>query len=121
MSCLFVSDSTAEEFDSAYPTVLHTIQDAVDCDQLSDQVEVSYSEGVLSISCRGVGTWIINKHSATRQVWLSSPLSGPSKYNFHRQLALWLNERDQTKKLSQLLEEEFKSVFKQSFEFVGKF
>lgn len=29
----------------------------------------------------------------TRQLWLSSPVSGPSKYNYWRKYGKWYNER----------------------------
>lgn len=37
---------------------------------------------VLTIATQ-FGTWVLNKHGVTRQLWLSSPISGPTKYNFH--------------------------------------
>lgn len=74
------------------------------------------------------GTWVINKHNVTKQIWLSSPLSGPSKYNYHipesaskddissnKVASLrggrWLCERNDTTPLKDLLQKEFSSVF----------
>lgn len=45
-------------------------------------LDVEESDGVVSIVTTS-GTWVVNKHSVTRQLWLSSPVSGPSKYNYH--------------------------------------
>lgn len=28
------------------------------------------------------GTWVINKQPPNKQIWLSSPLSGPKRYDF---------------------------------------
>jgi len=34
----------------------------------------SYQGDVINIKAEGVGTWVINKHLASRQIWLSSPV-----------------------------------------------
>ena len=74
------------------------------------------------------GTWVLNKHNVTRQLWLSSPTSGPSKYSYvapgtvagaplapgqdgSKPGGVWLNERDNKSKLSDLLSSEFGSIF----------
>ena len=33
------------------------------------------------------GTWVVNKHAPTRQIWLSSPKSGARHYAFERRRA----------------------------------
>ena len=38
---------------------------------------VDYSDGVLTIEFEGVGTYVVNKQAPNRQLWLSSPVSGP--------------------------------------------
>lgn len=57
----------------------------------------------MNIKISAVGTWVINKHSATKQIWLSSPVSGPFKYNYWAEHphgvkdseTHWLGERDE--------------------------
>merc|ERR1712032_676355 len=72
-------------------TTLRTIQYALE-DLLDDyptvfsQSEVTYDSNVLSIILPPHGTWIINKQSANEQVWWSSPLSGPRRFE-------WKNRR----------------------------
>uniref|UniRef100_A0AC34RCM9 Ferroxidase n=1 Tax=Panagrolaimus sp. JU765 TaxID=591449 RepID=A0AC34RCM9_9BILA len=58
-------------------------------DQLPDRIQteseydVSYSMGVLTAKVsNAVGTYVINKQSPNRQIWLSSPFSGPKRYDF---------------------------------------
>jgi frataxin len=74
---------------------------------------------VLSIKTE-LGTWVINQYAVTKQIWVSSPLSGPSKYNWNRdkpqmrgqgEKGVWASERDDTRELQQLLEKEFSQVF----------
>jgi len=44
--------------------------------------DLDYSGDVLDFKTHK-GTWVLNKHNVTKQIWLSSPISGPSKYNYH--------------------------------------
>ncbi|KAG8228040.1 hypothetical protein J437_LFUL007210 [Ladona fulva] len=45
--------------------------------------DVVYGDGVLTIKFgRGYGTYVINRQSPNKQIWLSSPVSGPKRYDF---------------------------------------
>uniref|UniRef100_A0A2M4C0Z6 ferroxidase n=1 Tax=Anopheles marajoara TaxID=58244 RepID=A0A2M4C0Z6_9DIPT len=47
------------------------------------QADVMYSDGVLTVNFgRPHGTYVINRQSPNRQIWLSSPTSGPKRYDF---------------------------------------
>jgi CyaY protein len=50
------------------------------------------------------GPFIINKHSAAKQIWLASPISGP--YHFDPKDGKWINRDD--KDLYQILNSELK-------------
>jgi frataxin len=57
-----------------------------------------------------MGTYVINKQTPNRQLWLSSPVSGPKRYNYDLQHREWRNTRDGhslyallSKELTQLL------------------
>ena len=41
----------------------------------------------------GEGTWVVNKHAPTRQIWLSSPKSGARHYAFDAASGLWKDTR----------------------------
>lgn len=45
-------------------------------------VEAEYSAGVLNIVVPGVGTYVLNKQPPNHQIWLSSPISGPKRYDW---------------------------------------
>ncbi|KAK4926104.1 Mitochondrial matrix iron chaperone [Elasticomyces elasticus] len=47
-----------------------------------EDVEVDYAAGVLSVTFPPNGTYIVNKQPANKQIWLSSPLSGPKRYDW---------------------------------------
>lgn len=38
--------------------------------------------GVLNITVPGVGTYVLNKQPPNKQIWLSSPISGPKRYDW---------------------------------------
>ncbi|GMI17719.1 hypothetical protein TrLO_g14824 [Triparma laevis f. longispina] len=44
-------------------------------------LESDYSSGVLEISV-GSRTWVINKQSPNKQIWWSSPFSGPKRFEW---------------------------------------
>ncbi|KUI58943.1 hypothetical protein VP1G_06163 [Cytospora mali] len=48
----------------------------------NESVEVEYSAGVLTVVFPGLGTYVINKQPPNKQIWLSSPLSGPKRYDY---------------------------------------
>ncbi|EXJ91527.1 hypothetical protein A1O3_00075 [Capronia epimyces CBS 606.96] len=48
----------------------------------SDGVEVEFSAGVLTITHPQFGTYVINKQPPNKQIWLSSPISGPKRFDW---------------------------------------
>ncbi|OQE13028.1 hypothetical protein PENFLA_c057G07573 [Penicillium flavigenum] len=45
-------------------------------------IEAEYSAGVLNISVPALGTYVLNKQPPNKQIWLSSPISGPKRYDW---------------------------------------
>lgn len=43
---------------------------------------MEFSAGVLTVYIDGKGTWVINKQPPNRQIWLSSPVSGPRRFDW---------------------------------------
>ena len=48
--------------------------------------------GVLTVEGEA-GTWVINKHGPTRQIWLSSPVCGARHYAYDAASGTWLDTR----------------------------
>ncbi|KAI9638755.1 frataxin-like protein [Dioszegia hungarica] len=44
--------------------------------------EVDYSSGVLTLSIPPHGTYVLNKQPPNQQIWISSPISGPSRFGY---------------------------------------
>lgn len=53
--------------------------------------ETNYGDGVLEIDCGDKGTFVINKHYATQQIWYSSPVSG-AHYFEAASRPLWISQ-----------------------------
>ncbi|KAL2160781.1 hypothetical protein VTH06DRAFT_978 [Thermothelomyces fergusii] len=48
-----------------------------------EDVDVEFSSGVLTLSLGPeVGTYVINKQPPNKQIWLSSPKTGPKRYDY---------------------------------------
>ncbi|CEM04614.1 unnamed protein product [Vitrella brassicaformis CCMP3155] len=61
---------------------LQCIHDKIEAAQLDSVEELDLQEGVLNIDLGEHGTFVINKHFVTRQIWYSSPISGAHYFEF---------------------------------------
>ena len=62
------------------------------------------------------GTFVLNKQAPNLQIWLSSPISGPLRYNFSRAAAEWRNTRDDHELLA-LLADDFEALCGKQLDF----
>ena len=85
--------------DEALDTILEKADELSDA---RDDVEAELSSGVLTLKTPE-GTWVLNKQVPNRQLWLSSPLSGPCRYEYVD--GTWTHTRDGSS-LDELLERE---------------
>merc|ERR1711862_91244 len=74
------------------------IEDNFDADLLKKDPdleipEVNYADGVLAISLPPNGTWVLNKQTPNEQIWWSSPISGPRRYEYVEELGRWVYSR----------------------------
>ncbi|TFK76868.1 Frataxin [Pluteus cervinus] len=81
-----LSDTTME----ALLDSLETLIDDVD----NTEYEVDYHSGVLTLNLGDKGTYVINKQPPNQQIWLSSPFSGPKRYDYSPDHDDWLYSRD---------------------------
>ena len=98
------SSAAGDDYVALADECLDTILEKAD--ELSDErddVEAELSSGVLTLKIAGAGTWVINKQVPNRQLWLSSPVSGPCRYEHVD--GTWTHTRDGSS-LSELLERE---------------
>ena len=73
--------------EQAFETLADSLLEA-----LEEGLDGELQGGVLTVEGEA-GTWVINKHAATRQIWLSSPKSGARHYAFEQAKGLWQDTR----------------------------
>ena len=80
-------------FETLAERTLGALMDAID-EALGDYLDVDLQGGILTIELDGGGRYVINKHAANREIWLSSPASGASHYAFDPASVQWVGTRD---------------------------
>lgn len=97
------SDNTLEELSEKLESVLE--------DRFDKGADVSLNSGVLTVVVDTNNTYVINKQTPNRQIWLSSPLSGPKRFDLVS--GCWIDKHSRTelkkllsKELSQLLDDQ---------------
>ena len=77
--------------DSSFESLADSLLEALE-EGLGTVADAELQGGVLTVEGDG-GTWVINKHAPTRQIWLSSPKSGARHYAFDQGSGLWRDTR----------------------------
>jgi frataxin len=85
--------------------VLNHIYETIDEKELEITDNVSLVDGVLNISFKNSRNYVLNIQRPNLQIWLSSPISGPQRFEFDADKNAWLNIRNK-KPLLEILEEE---------------
>ncbi len=63
-------------------------------DEAEEPLDVDFDGEVMTIDLADGRQYVINKHMASRQIWLSSPVSGASHYRFDDATERWVNTRE---------------------------
>ena len=74
-------------------------------DILLDRIDITHAQGVLTIGLGEKGTYVINKQVPNRQLWWSSPVSGPRRYAWNPATRSWVSTRDGHDMIEALREE----------------
>ena len=81
--------------------------------------DLSCAMGVLTLRLGGKGTYVLNKQSPNRQLWWSSPVSGPRRYAWSAGAGRWVNTRDGHDML-QALEAELQQLLGVAVQLAGR-
>ncbi|HUN51449.1 MAG TPA: iron donor protein CyaY [Candidatus Sulfotelmatobacter sp.] len=79
-------------FETVAEALLQHWSDAIEAID-AENVDVELHAGVLTVEVEGVGVFVLNKHAPLRQMWLSSPVSGASHYDYDAGAAVWRSTR----------------------------
>ena len=81
--------------DSAFESLADSLLAALE-EGIGVHADAELQGGILTVdgdAKGGDGTWIVNKHAPTRQIWLSSPRSVAHHYAFEAGTGLWNDTR----------------------------
>ena len=81
--------------DSAFESLANSLLAALE-EGIGAHADAELQGGILTVdgdANSGGGTWIVNKHAPTRQIWLSSPQSGAHHYAFDAGSGQWRDTR----------------------------
>ncbi|XP_073005535.1 frataxin, mitochondrial [Typha latifolia] len=101
-----------DEFHSLADDTIHDLQEKFEeyGDSLQiDGYDVDYGNHVLTLKLGNFGTYVINKQTPNRQIWVSSPVSGPSRFDWDLTTKAWVYRRTKAN-LLQLLREELEQL-----------
>lgn len=70
-----LADETLESLSDKFEEVLELYAANVESD-------VMLASGVLTVNMGPKGIYVINKQTPNKQIWLSSPISGPKRYDY---------------------------------------
>jgi iron donor protein CyaY len=93
-------------FESKALSAIEYIADAIEEKDQDCLFEVDFLSEILKLTTPK-GEYVINKHSAAKQIWVASPISGP--YHFSLKNNHWINKDNID--LFQLLSREFNEFF----------
>ncbi|KAF2141352.1 uncharacterized protein K452DRAFT_318989 [Aplosporella prunicola CBS 121167] len=72
-----------EEYHEQADKYLELLQQKVEEKQdAGEGMELEYAAGVLTIEKAGQGTYVLNKQPPNKQIWLSSPITGPKRFDW---------------------------------------
>ena len=77
--------------DSAFESLANGLLAALE-EGIGAHADAELQGGILTVE-GAEGTWVINKHAPTRQIWLSSPQSGARHYAFDDGSGQWKDTR----------------------------
>lgn len=97
---------SSEEYQKEADRCLETLLDDLETlsDDLPDRIpDIELTQGVMTLQVADVGTYVINKQPPNKQIWLSSPISGPNRFDLYK--GEWISLRDGSKLLETLSSE----------------
>ncbi|WP_316353958.1 iron donor protein CyaY [Candidatus Trichorickettsia mobilis] len=69
------------EFSNIAEQVLLFIADTIESLDHDGSIDIDFNNDMINISTNK-GIFVINKHSASMQIWLASPISGPYHFSY---------------------------------------
>ncbi|KAK6459404.1 Frataxin-like protein [Scheffersomyces xylosifermentans] len=110
-----IDNISINEYNTISEEYLESLADSLeDLSENYPQIDCELSHGVMTLTIPPNGTYVINKQPPNKQIWLSSPISGPKRYDLIQ--GKWVTLRDGSS-LTALLAEEVSSAVGAEVEF----
>jgi len=100
--------------DETLVTTLDAIGDALDAAPI--EYELTLASGILTLILPPHGTWVINKQTPNKQLWWSSPLSGPKRFEYGDKTEMRYSTKDSHMPLGLSLVSEIQQVSPQEID-----
>ena len=75
---------------------------------------IELNDNILTIDLNNNKTYILNINKINKQLWLSSPFSGPKRFEYDRKTNQWLDINNYKINLYKILNNEFNNLIKQN-------
>ncbi|CAM0883311.1 unnamed protein product [Alopecurus aequalis] len=78
--------------DDTIHDLLEKLEEYGDSQQM-EGFDIDYGNQVLTLRLGDLGTYVVNKQAPNRQIWLSSPVSGPARFDWDAATHSWVYRR----------------------------
>jgi frataxin len=109
LSADFDFDSVSDNFLNG---LLEKLERTENIPHLPSSFDAEYSQGVLTIKYDPQTIYVLNKQPPNRQIWLSSPFSGPKRFEWNIRERTWCDVRNSNLELLHFLGKEFSKELK---------
>ncbi|CAL5336600.1 unnamed protein product [Camellia sinensis] len=106
--CVLQEDEFHNLADSTIHGLLEKLEEYGDSVDI-DGFDIDYGNQVLTMKLGASGTYVLNKQTPNRQIWLSSPVSGPSRFDWDQDAQAWVYRRTKAN-LLKVLESELEHL-----------
>ncbi|CAK92207.1 unnamed protein product (macronuclear) [Paramecium tetraurelia] len=86
----FCTEFTTTQFLKLSNLQLSSLNDKI---ENFENVETSFSDGVLNVHLPNGKSFVINRQTPNKQLWYSSPISGPQRFNYVN--GKWVNSKQE--------------------------
>lgn len=73
----------SSEFKQLADETLNNLSELLEKADSEYKLEIDLLDGILNIQLSDGGQYVINKHDASMQIWLSSPVSGATHFSYY--------------------------------------
>lgn len=102
------------DFEQAAATFLERVFESLESQDEGGMLDIDFEEGTLHITIDGGKTFVLSKHGPSKQVWLSSPISGGLHFSYADNGEDW--KLKDGRRLSIVLAEELRYLTGAAFE-----